>query len=696
MRAEHPNFDAWLDGRLREVPAPPGLWQRLRQIPVASDRELDAALRDVPVPRHLQARLERFGRRRARLMQVGQTALATSLVIAIGLCYVGAMLGFGLTVYRLPGAPPPRLISQATLRLVFEPPEVRQVGQDHDGETAGAFDPGETSGLDTAQLAPNAPEFTLVAYRPPPHSVLSEMRQFFAGPDNPSGLDPTEDRLLAEWRVLFAPGVAGALPELEEPPALVRKGVQVPLIDGVDARCLIQTGFNPFISPSAHTRLQSFVVPLAADTSSYDLAREFLRQGRLPPPDQLRTEEFLAAIDYGLPCPEDEAMGLHMMGGPSPFWPGNRWLLQVGVRGREIPDGDRPGTHLTLAVDVSASMGREGRLEIVRRAVRRLGQRIAPEDRISLVTFSQHARLIAEDMGREANHRLHAAIDSLALADSTDMVAGLRQAYAVAYRKLGDQECANRVVLLTDALTSFDHVTAQRLQERLAEPVARGITLHIIRLRGEERYGQVNAALAGFAHAGGGTVHWVTNTDQLVSVLRGILTGKPQLVAREAGLKVTFDPRSVAAYRLLGHEVADVPAEAEVDFYAGQTAVALFEVQLKPTAKSEVAAAELTWRDPSTGQPGVLTRRIRRGQFALTMTTAALSVQAAAVAAEAAEVLQRSPFVQRGSMAACLARVSERARYLDPRLCESPAIEELVQLLKQAQTIRPYRSGGRR
>ena len=131
-------------------------------------------------------------------------------------------------------------------------------------------------------------------------------------------------------------------------------------------------------------------------------------------PHMLRTEDFLAAIDYRLPLPKDRPVGLYVSGGPSPVSPLGlkRDLLQIGVRARDVASGDRPGTRLTLAVDVSASMDRSGGLEMVRRALGELTQRMGPRDRVSLVVFNDDAYVMAENLGQKAPDQFLAAVDS--------------------------------------------------------------------------------------------------------------------------------------------------------------------------------------------------------------------------------------------------------------------------------------------
>jgi len=113
------SFDTWLDTRLRDVPVPAGTLRRLREIPVAANADLDATVCDVPIPSGLHQKLHRIGQRRMRLARLGQMTATVSLVTAVAFSYLGAVLAFLLSAYRLPNAPPPRLRELETITQAF-------------------------------------------------------------------------------------------------------------------------------------------------------------------------------------------------------------------------------------------------------------------------------------------------------------------------------------------------------------------------------------------------------------------------------------------------------------------------------------------------------------------------------------------------------------------------------------------------
>lgn len=710
-------FDVRQDAQLRNVPVPRGLLQRLRAVALADDEDLDAAIRDVPIPAGLTSRLGQSawsadggleaaigdvavpGGLAGRLRQVPKGgirsprltrwAAAASLLIALGVAYFGAMVALLLSAYPYPAPPSrPKLASSATVDLSGRSgrPEL---------DFGAAVSPGSgdpQQGLSAGSRA-EASEVELVRLEGPKGRPRTHVGQVFRAD---GGVDPFLEAGLDHWGVLTAHREFDDLPELKLVAGLIPRGIDWPLVHGSNPHILIRYGVHPFVSPASHPRLRSVVVPLGVDRSSYELTGRYLEDERVPPPDVVRTEEFLAAVDYGFPVPKQQAVGLSVAAGPSPFGDPGLRLIQIGVQARELEAGSHDSQHLVFALDVSASMRWGGRLEMIRRQLSRLVGRLGPEDRISLITFSEEARLVADRAGRNEADELVRVIDSLSAEGSTNVGAGLREAYAVARRTPPPADGATRVVLLTDGLAELTPGTAEKVEQRLAEAARRGVRLEVIDL-GQER--QPDPQWARFARSGGGRAHRATGGDQLRWTLVEILTGTSQLVARGVRLKITFDPKTVQEYRLLGHEATGMaglmPAHPESDFHAGQSATAVCELRLRPKGGQHVATVELTWRDPAGGEQHTVTRTVRRKQFGSSFVEAPLALTEAALVAEAAEVLRLSPYAlgSRGSRSLALARVLQLADQVDTRLYRRPTFVKFLSLVRQAQKARSHRRG---
>lgn len=678
------NSDAWFDAELRNVPLPGGLLERLRHVAEASDEELDAALRAVPVPANLGTRLQRIGERQVRWAKFRHLAAAALILVAVGLGYFGLTLSF-MASLRSESPQAPQLAAQLRLKATEEPQPV---------EFNDLVMP-----LDIDVEVPLAPWLRAPTLTSP---ILEDYLAQAAAP-KPSffeNIDLMADKNLALWPLGAPVDQGDTLEDLRKVAGLKPRGIDFPLVHGYDIAFLSKTGFHPFVNPGANPKLRSLVVPLGVDTESYDLARRYLEDGELPPRSELRTEEFLAALDYQYPRPGQRALGLFVAGGPSPFHAHGLQLLQLGVQAKLPPSGNRQPTRLTLVVDASGSMNWGGRIEMIRRAVHRFTAQLIPEDRVSVVVFNDQSYPLIENASRAQRDQLLAAIDALPTEGPTNVAAGLRRAYTLACHESPSDTMANRVVLLTDGLAGLDEATAQRIDQRLAEAAASGTRLDIIDLSQERDEANPDPLLSRLAHKGGGQVHRATSVDQIRWALEEILTGQSRLVATDVQLRITFNPKAVELYRLLGHEprtvIALKPAHPQADFRAGQSATALCELRLIPNGASEVATAELTWRDPQSGASQRINQTIQRGQFVAYLHQAPLPLQAAAMMAEAAEQLRGSLplFNPAWPSPGSLEPVEQASRQIDSRLLQRPTYLAFLGLLEKAATARPYRSGG--
>jgi len=157
-------------------------------------------------------------------------------------------------------------------------------------------------------------------------------------------------------------------------------------------------------------------------------------------------------------------------------------------------------------------------------------------------------------------------------------------------------------------------------------------------------------------------------------------------------LSVTFNPQAVLSYRLLGHEsevTAGRPLEIpQTDFHAGQTATALYEIQLKPGGSKDVANVELIWQEPEGEWSQLIYRHVKRKQFASSLAKAPLSLQEAILVAQAAEVLRKSPFARGQDKSRSFGWVLQLAGQVDERLYERPTFVEFIELLRRAEGAR--------
>ena len=188
-------------------------------------------------------------------------------------------------------------------------------------------------------------------------------------------------------------------------------------------------GVNPFTETS-EDHLSTF--SLDVDTASYSVMRRYVQGGSLPPAESVRVEEFVNYFDQGYPTPPDVAFGIYADGAPSPFYKDGSIILRFGVQGYDIPEWQRKPSSLTFVIDTSGSMNMENRLELVKRSLELLVERLRPEDMVSIVEYGSQARVVlSPTRGSEAGTIL-SAIYSLQPGGSTNAYAGLKLGYEMA------------------------------------------------------------------------------------------------------------------------------------------------------------------------------------------------------------------------------------------------------------------------
>ena len=666
--------DEQLDLELRDVAVPSGMTARLSEIPEYTDAEIDSQLRDVPLPAGLISRL-RSSQRSSRRLQAWHGGMAASLLLAVGLSYLAVVKS------RQP-ADQNVAVKRGTSDASTQQPDL---------EFAPELGPRDAAAPDQAlaglDVPPYRDPFELAPMDPrEPHrrdiGPVAKLLETF------KSTDPALDVTIAEQGLLFgAEGSFDELRDLDIVEGLTKRGIPPPRVRNYDHLFQQRYGVHPFVDPVAHEALRRSQVPLVTDTASYDRLWQAVSSGDIPPAGLIRVEEILAALDYAFPLPTEHALGIRTAAGPSVFSQPGLSLLQVGVQAGPTIRNVEDAAHLTIGVDISGSMRSEGRLATVRRALESFVRKLGPNDRISIVGFSERAEVLLENAGPQDLAAVLAVIQSLESHGSTNLGEGFQVSAAVAIRVPVPQRMSRRVVVVTDGLAALDGGTMRGIEEVVADAAEQGTEIHVIDLGQHEI---LDEQLAGFAKAGGGVVRRAGSSAQVQTGLLEVLAGRSQLLAQAARLEVEFNPKSVASYRVIGHEAQAgaglLGGEVAADLHAGQAATALYEVILRPDGPDDVAQAKLSWRDPSTGEERQLTQRISRLQFATSFTGSPISLQLAAVASEAAQIFRQSYFTTAASHS--LDQVLETALSANPQVRQQPSFRQLISLIETARKAR--------
>ncbi len=452
-----------------------------------------------------------------------------------------------------------------------------------------------------------------------------------------------------------------------------------------DAMFFKNYGVNPFIDAD-DDHLSTFAVDV--DTGSYTLARSYLNRGHLPEKDAVRVEEFVNYFNYNYAPPADkaEAFAVHLAAASSKFRK-NRTLLRVGLKGREIDAADRKDAVLTFVIDISGSMAREDRLELLKKSLRLLVDQLREGDRVGIAVYGSRGRKHMPHHGIDDRSKIIHAIDELTAGGSTNAEEGIKIGYQMA-KKAFKAGAINRVILCSDGVANVGRTGPDSIMKQIKHYADEGITLSTIGF-GMGNYNDV--LMEQLADKGNGNYAYVDTLGEARRVFVENLTGTLQLIARDVKVQVDFNPAVVRSYRLVGYENRDV---ADKDFRddkvdggeigAGHSVTALYELKLWPDKPGRLATVHVRYKDAEGENVREVARKIAASDSAGRFEDAPDSVQLAACVAEFAEILRKSYWARTSRLDDVLALAKNCRGRFDDR----PDIKELVKLIEKARRMK--------
>jgi Ca-activated chloride channel family protein len=408
-------------------------------------------------------------------------------------------------------------------------------------------------------------------------------------------------------------------------------------------------GVNPYVDPD-EDQVSTFA--LDVDTASYTIAQRYVDDGNRPDPASVRVEEWVNAFAQGYQGPDDETFAILADGGPTPFTEPDEILLRIGLQARDVRDGAREDAALTFVIDTSGSMEREGRLELVKDALRLLVDQLGRNDTVAIVTFGDDARVLLEATRATDANRILGVIEELRPGGSTNLEAGLRLGYDLARSSLTENGI-DRVVLASDGVANVGLTDSESILAAIRRDAEAGIELVSVGV-GMGNYN--DTLLEQLADQGDGFYAYVNVLEEARRLFTEDLTGTLQAVALDAKAQVQFDADIVAAYRLVGYENRDIDDNAFVDpsvdagaIGAGHAVTALYAIRLREDVGRQdvLATVRVRWTDPDSGAADELERQIRTNELARSFEASDPYFRFDAIVAATAEVLRGSPWAER-------------------------------------------------
>ena len=335
---------------------------------------------------------------------------------------------------------------------------------------------------------------------------------------------------------------------------------------------------NPFLQ-ARQNPLSTFSVDV--DTASYANVRRFLNGGSLPPKDAVRIEELVNYFTYHYAPPAGNTpFAVHAEVAGCPWEPKHR-LLRIALKGREIDLENRPASNLVFLIDVSGSMDDPAKLPLLKSALHLLVDKLGENDRVAMVVYAGSSGLVLPSTSGIYKETILAALDQLQAGGSTNGGSGIQLAYKAAREKF-IKGGTNRVILCTDGDFNVG-VTDQGSLTRLIEDEAKsGVFLSVL------GFGSGNlkdSTMEKLADRGNGNYAYIDTLNEARKVLVEQMGGTLITIAKDVKLQLEFNPRQVAAYRLIGYENRLLRAEDFNDdqkdageIGAGHTLTAIYEL----------------------------------------------------------------------------------------------------------------------
>lgn len=364
-------------------------------------------------------------------------------------------------------------------------------------------------------------------------------------------------------------------------------------------------------------------------TASYSNLRRYINYQTKIPNDAVRTDELLNYFNYDFGGPEnDEMFSISANLGSTP-WNERTQLLTINIKAKETDQGNYTGNNIVFLIDVSGSMASTNKLILIKAVFPKFLDALAPTDKISIVTYSNKIKILANGVYADEKEALKKVVNGLSATGGTAGADGLEKAYNVAklnYIAGGN----NRVIIASDGDFNIGRYSQDDLKELVENQLNSGIYLTTLGF-GMGNY--KDTTMETLAKYGNGGYAYIDNLEEAEKVLVNDLNKTLYTVAKDVKSCVTFNPNVVKAYRLIGYEnkqltkdeFNDVNKDAG-EICSGHNTIVCYEIELyedtpnSDDADSDMFSVEIKYKDPKTDVSSVFSRSFKETDEKLAVT----------------------------------------------------------------------------
>src|SRR6187200_2088111 len=213
--------------------------------------------------------------------------------------------------------------------------------------------------------------------------------------------------------------------------------------------------------------------------------------------------------------------------------------------------------------------------------MRMLADTLRPEDRVALVVYAGASGLVLPSTSGERKADIQKAIADLRPGGSTNGASGIQLAYNIA-RESFIKGGINRLILATDGDFNVGVTSQGELVRLIEEKRESGIFLSVL---GVGTGNLKDSTMEKLADKGNGNYSYLDSLHEARKVLVQEAGGTLETIAKDVKIQVEFNPREVAAYRLIGyenrllnHEDFNDDKKDAGEIGAGRSVTALYEI----------------------------------------------------------------------------------------------------------------------
>ena len=337
------------------------------------------------------------------------------------------------------------------------------------------------------------------------------------------------------------------------------------------------------------------------DSSSYAYSniRRLINNNSYISKDAVVIEEMLNYFNYSYENNTENALATTLELARCPYNENNHLaLISVNSKDIEIPNMKN---NFVFLIDTSGSMNSDNKLGLFQESFKLLVNAVDENDTVSIVTYANGVRVVAEGVNGGNKAELVRMVDSLVASGSTNGSGGIQKAYDIASKYFIDGG-NNRVLLATDGDFNVGITSTGGLNDFISSKRKTGIYLSVFGFgMGNTQHDKMNT----LAQKGNGNAYYIDSLLEAKRVFVEELGSTLNTVAKDAKIQVEFNPEYVAKYRLIGFENKMLTEEEFEDSNTdageigeGHSVIAIYEITLKEEVASDyIFRTKLRYKD---------------------------------------------------------------------------------------------------